>query len=283
MSQNSSALISRAWLLIGATYIGLLHLRAQRVNVLLLESEQIYFTRAFSRVAQSVYLDLSAEAVASADFTCTHQCATGRNDYCTSFRKKLTATIRAGCISHKWSHYWSSCQPANMIWWRCPLGDRPWSISAAGCLVSAPDVQKDLSPKWTRLGRARADRKKWSSRWIFYSFLTVKTGHFDPSRARFNHYETIFRFIYLVYFPPAVCLVLMCVAHRFATPMIFSTWGGKYKRSKNFWTSACGRLSARGPVKGLSQTRWAMPWMTPVLYAGGGCRWDVYYSQTVSR
>lgn len=68
--------------------------------------------------------------------------------------------------------------PENMIWCRCPLGDGRRSISAAGRLFRAPDVQKDRSPKARAEDTESEDRDH--SGWIFYSFMTDKIRHFEP-------------------------------------------------------------------------------------------------------
>lgn len=99
---------------------------------------------------------------------------------------------------------------------------------------------------------------------------------------RFNHYKTIFRFIfnsYLVYFPSAVCL-FMCLAHRFATWSSLTLPEEGNAKGEKLLNVGCRRLSPRGlgcdrwRFFYTDKTRWAMPWMTPVSSVGGGCRWD---------
>lgn len=51
------------------------------------------------------------------------------------------------------------------------------------------------------------------------------------------------------------------------------------QRGRNFWTSAvgvCHHVDSDVIGEGFFRltTRWAMPWMTPISSAGGGCRWD---------
>lgn len=78
-------------------------------------------------------------------------------------------------------------------------------------------------------------QKKWRSRSLKMNLLLVSDRKnqalwpWSLRPERFNHYKTIFRFIFftVIYSPSAVCLLLMCLAHLFATPMIFSTWGGE--------------------------------------------------------
>ncbi len=138
-----------------------------------------------------------------------------------------------------------------MIWWRCPLGDRLWSIS----LVSAPDVQKDRAPK---------ARDQDHSRWIFYSFLTVKTGHFDPARWNrsvliiIKRYSGLFlTVIWCTFHQPGVCLCVSRIALQRPWSSLTLSEEGNAKREK-LLNVGCRRLSPRG--LGCDRWRFFLDW-----------------------
>lgn len=161
--------------------------------------------------------------------------------------RRQTAPIKAGCISHQRCHYISSW---NMIWWRGPLGDRHRSISAAGCLVGAPDVQKDL-PTIARASVAPARTEKVRHEMNRFLIVDRQIHARGLLSLRFDFYVIIKRHPvwvnrHLVHFSSAGCCwdvsridAHVMLMHICAARVIFSRRGAKCKQTATFKHLLC--------------------------------------------
>lgn len=132
-----------------------------------------------------------------------------------------------------------------MIWWRGPLGDRRRSISAAGCLVGAPDVQKDR-PQIARASVALARTEKVKQEMNRFLIFDPEIHARGPCSLSFDFYVIIKRYpvwlnLHLVHFSSAGCCwdVSRINAHEMlirisAARVIFSRRGEKCKQTATF-------------------------------------------------